>query len=293
MSKRFGGKFSNQEMERGVDWSTAKPRRSRFRTQVIAALSIPIFVAGALELTSGNPIGAIFDWGAALGVALASWLISEGIRAEIAFNERQIANPPAFPRKMFGTVLIAVSVGSVFALDPDWGPFNGILVGAIAGGLAFATFGIDPMRSKGLEGTNTFERERVAVAIEKAETYLEETLDAAGRIRDRHLNARIESLVQSVREMMRTIENDPRDLSSSRKYLSVYLKGARDATRKFADLYSKRKDKEARNAYVALLDDLERSFSQRREILLLDNRTDLDVEIEVLRERLAASNITD
>jgi hypothetical protein len=90
--------------------------------------------------------------------------------------------------------------------------------------------------------------------------------------------------------MFRQVENDPRDLAAARKFLGVYLLGARDATIKFADLYSRNRDPQAREDYVALLDDLETNFATKTETLLLDDRTDLDVEISVLRDRLAREN---
>ena len=86
-------------------------------------------------------------------------------------------------------------------------------------------------------------------------------------------------------------KRQPRDLTGARKYLSVYLRGARDATVKFADLYGRTRDEDARRDYVALLDDLEANFSAQTEKLLTDNRTDLDIEIEVLRDRLAREGV--
>jgi 5-bromo-4-chloroindolyl phosphate hydrolysis protein len=86
--------------------------------------------------------------------------------------------------------------------------------------------------------------------------------------------------------MFRTVEDDPRDLTLARKYLGVYLMGARDATAKFADLYAETRDAKVKADYLALLDDLRRGIEARRETLLLTDRTDLDVEIEVLRDRL-------
>jgi hypothetical protein len=55
---------------------------------------------------------------------------------------------------------------------------------------------------------------------------------------------------------------------------------------KFADLWGRSRDAEARAQYEALIGDLETSFASHRVALLEDNRSDLDVEIEVLRERL-------
>ena len=82
------------------------------------------------------------------------------------------------------------------------------------------------------------------------------------------------------------VERDPRDLARARTFLSVYLLGLRDATVKFADVWSRSQNAAARKAYEDLLADLEQSFATQRTHLLEDDRSALDVEIEVLRERL-------
>ena len=64
--------------------------------------------------------------------------------------------------------------------------------------------------------------------------------------------------------MFRAVEHDPRDLNRARTFLSVYLLGLRDATVKFADLWGRSRDAEARAQYEALLGDLETSFGTHR-----------------------------
>ena len=110
--------------------------------------------------------------------------------------------------------------------------------------------------------------------------------DAILRANDRQVELRVDRFAQTARAMFRTIEGDPRDLTAARKYLSVYLQGARDASVKFADLYGQTRDGQARADYLSLLDDLETNFASRTQALLSDNRTDLDIEIGVLKERL-------
>lgn len=58
------------------------------------------------------------------------------------------------------------------------------------------------------------------------------------------------------------VEQDPGDLTAARRYLGFYLMGARDATVKFADLYSETQDRRARRLR-ALLTDLEANFAAR------------------------------
>ena len=89
-------------------------------------------------------------------------------------------------------------------------------------------------------------------------------------------------------QLRTAVERDPRDLTSARKYLGIYLSGARAATEKFVALYAETGDMAARADYEALLADLQTNFDAGRREMLLDDRADLDVEIEVLRDRLQA-----
>ena len=92
-------------------------------------------------------------------------------------------------------------------------------------------------------------------------------------------------------QFQRTLAAQFQHLDGTRRFLGVYLLGARDATVQFADLYARSKNEAARSEYEALLDDLEGSFTARTEKMLLDDKSSLDVEIEVLRDRLAREGI--
>ena len=75
------------------------------------------------------------------------------------------------------------------------------------------------------------------------------------------------------------------------RYLGVYLMGARDATVKFADHYAQTRDRSARADYEALLEDLERNFRAIADRLRQGGRTDMEIEISVLRDRLAREGV--
>ena len=60
---------------------------------------------------------------------------------------------------------------------------------------------------------------------------------------------------------------------------------------KFADLYAQTRDPRALADYEALLADLEASFSALAQRLHEGGRTDMDIEISVLRDRLAREGV--
>ena len=105
------------------------------------------------------------------------------------------------------------------------------------------------------------------------------------------MQARVEKFGTTARTMFRTVEEDPRDLTAARKYLTVYMMGARDAAVKYAGLHARDRDTKTRAEFEALLDDLEQNFAARTRKMLADDRIDLDVEIDVLRDRLRRDGI--
>jgi hypothetical protein len=264
-------------------------QRSRVGARVNFLFIAPVamlFVAFQLE-----PVGLFLKLAAFGDMMLAAWFTREGLRAEDAYNARRVAKRPAIPRKLFGSVLTGTGL-ALAGIDPEtFNLLNPILYFILGSVLHFVAFGPDPMADKGTEGMNEFQTDRVAKAVDEAERHLAAMRDAIRRAGVPALERRVGDFVETARKMFRVVEEDPRDLTSARKYLGVYLLGARDATVQFADLYARGKNEEARADYEALLNDLESSFSQKTEKLLLDDKSTLDVEIEVLRERLERDGI--
>ncbi len=278
MSQRFGGRYS-PNAQPSAPRPAPKPHPVGARVNLLFVVPF-LFAIGAFFK---DPAGLTLNLVAFGTLMLAAWLTREGVIAQAAYEARKVARRPAIPRKIFASVLTGAGLG--LAALPS-GLIAALLLGGMGAVLHFGAFGPDPMRDKGMEGIDSFATDRAAKAVEEAETYLAEIADAIKRSGDRALMRRIDGFSANIRQFFRVIESDPRRLNAARRYLGIYLVGARDATVKFADLYARSHDKEARAEYEALLDDLESRFALRREALLADDRTELEIEIEVLRERL-------
>ncbi|MDV4146035.1 5-bromo-4-chloroindolyl phosphate hydrolysis family protein [Shimia sp. FJ5] len=290
MAQRYGGKFSpdgtSDTTTPGTSFQGARRTRAGGRVNLLFLAPLPLI----WQAFGNGPVQMALNLSALGLLLLAAWLTREGLLAEEAYEARKVARRPTLPRKMLGSVL----TGAGLALA-GWAATGGIgapviyaVVGTALHGLAF---GLDPLKDKGLEGVDLYQTDRVARAVDEAEKHLTAMNDAILRCGDRGLEARVGRFQQAARTLFRTVENDPRDLTAARKYLSVYLLGARDATAKFADIYAHNRSPEARADYEALLDDLEQNFAARTEKLLLDDHSDLTVEIDVLRDRLAREGV--
>ena len=293
MAERFGGKYSpggpagqGAPAPQPAPFRNGRARKVSLRARMLFLLPLPLLFAGLGSIGRGDAPGMIGELGGFAGLVFAAWLLNEGLRAEEAYAARSVARAPAIPRKLFAAVITGASILLAGVMSLDQGLAGALVFGLVAAGAQLVAFGLDPMRKKGLAGSDELTTERVARAIDRAEALVGETTDAGKRIGDRRLEGRIDRLCDQARAVFREIEQDPRDLSRARTFLSVYLLGLRDATVKFADLWSRSQDAEARTRYEALLADLETSFASHRSQLLLENRSDLDIEIEVLRERL-------
>ncbi|MFI0396214.1 5-bromo-4-chloroindolyl phosphate hydrolysis family protein [Paracoccus jiaweipingae] len=291
MAKRFSGRYSPDG--RGGDLRPeAAPRLPQVprhpyesRTTWVTVMASPFLLGAFFQ----GPVGLVTSLAGFGILAAGMWLTREGLKAEAAYDARPVARRPAIPRKLFGGILTGLGL-AVGAAEP--GALAGAgLIGFAGAVLHWLSFGPDPMCDKGMEGVDAFQQDRVARIITEAETYLSGMRDAILRTNDRRLEARVAMFAATARELFHQVEKDPGDLAAARRYLGVYLMGARDATVKFADLYAQTHDARARADYESLLTDLEANFTQRTRSLIESGRSDLDIEIEVLRERLAREGV--
>lgn len=292
MARRYGGEYSPTG-KRPEGTPPPPPQRPVARPDPAGARSNILFVPGVILAFMSIGAGAV---GLALGLVgaglwtLGAWLTREGLRAEAAYHDRKVARRPVMPRKIVGSLSIAAGTALAATIHGAT-PFHAAIYAAVTGALHLAAFGFDPMRDKTLDGIDTFQQDRVARVVDEAEAYLKTMEAQIATLRDRALTGRVEAFDARAREMIRTVQNDPRDLTAARKYLGVYLMGARDATVKFVEVYARNHSSDARAQYEALLTDLDQNFAARTDKLLGDDRSDLTVEIEVLRERLQREGV--
>jgi len=287
MAKNFGGKFSPDSAGQDVTrLKKSKKFKPSFRSRLMFIAPLPLILTGFGQISGGNPQGILRDFGAFAILILAAWMLAEGQKAQAAYDQRSRAARPALPRKIIAACLCGAGIGLAAWGGAAGGFVLSLTLAILALGLHLVAFGLDPLKSKGQQGFGSMPGKRAARAIDQAEEHIEAMTRALDQLGDRKLSNRLDSLISSARVMFRTIEDDPRDLISARKYLGVYLNGARQATVKFSDLYQKSPEPAVRKDYEALLIDLEKNFDAQQKELLLDDQSDLDVEIDVLRERL-------
>ena len=292
MAQRYGSKYSPPGATNGPKEAPEAPVDNRIVDAAGARatiLFVPAVVLVVFSFGSG-PTVLVTALVAAAILTLAAWLLRDGLRATAAYDARTIARRPALPRKMLASALTGVGV-ALAAYTGDSQIIGSVLYGIAAAGLHVAAFGIDPLKDKRMEGVDTYQQDRVARVVDEAEEYLAATTTHAASLNDRALDTRVAAFTAAARKMIRTVEEDPRDLTEARRYLGVYLMGARDATVKFVEVARKTPDPKARTDYEALLTDLEQNFASRTAKMLQGGKADMDIEIKVLRDRLQREGV--
>ncbi|MFY9240273.1 MAG: 5-bromo-4-chloroindolyl phosphate hydrolysis family protein [Roseovarius sp.] len=291
MAQRFGGKFSptptgssgqpSKDAFRG-----ARRTRAGGRVNLLFLAPLPLI----LRAFTSEPLGLALNLLALALLLLAAWMTREGILAQEAYDARKIARRPGFPRKIAGSILTGLGLG-LAGFAAGGGTLAPVIFIVLGAALHSFAFGIDPMRDKGMDGIDRFQTDRVARVVEKAQEHMAAMNDALRRAGDRRAEDAMSRFQASVQTMLSSVEDDPRDLTAARKYLGVYLMGARDATVKFADIYARSQDEAAHTRYLSLLTDLDKNFAAKTAKLMEDDTTDLDIEIEVLQSRLGQDGI--
>jgi hypothetical protein len=277
MARRFAGKYSSQPQ------APEDPATREARRPTVLFLLASLYAIIAFRSPPSTMLLGLLACGLML---LAAWLTREGVRAQLAYEARKIAKRPALPRKIIAAGLMGAGL-IAGGMMSQAGLLLPISFGMAGAALHLLAFGPDPLADKGMQGIDSFQLERVSRAVTEGEGFLTGMRDAILRAGDAGLETRVDQFAATARGLFRQVENDPADLTGARKFLTVYLMGARDATAKFADAYAAKRASETRADYEALLTDLETSFAERTRALLANDHTDLDVEISVLRERLA------
>jgi 5-bromo-4-chloroindolyl phosphate hydrolysis protein len=286
LAQRYGGKHSpGGDPAAPGPYRGATASRAGARVNLLFVFPLPL----VWKAFTSDPVG-MAQYLVALGLLLlAAWMTREGVLAHEAYDARKVARRPGIPRKLFGSVLTGLGLG--LAGFVGFGTLEAVIFAILGAVLHGFSFGLDPMSDKGMEGVDQFQTDRVARAVEEAEKHLVAMSDAVKRAGDRGVADRVARFQAAVRDMLRSVENDPRDLTAARKYMGVYLMGARDATVKFADIYARSQSAQAKTDYLMLLDDLEQQFNAKTRKMLLDDHSDLTIEIDVLRDRLQREGV--
>jgi len=237
-------------------------------------------VAAAIALVRGR--AEDFGYGAALAAAffLAGWLLRRGL-------------PPARPALPYRTLAALALGGATFGVARFLAGHD-LLVSLLFGFLALAgavlAYGSEILPSRGeLRSADEADAQRIlAEAREKLQRLSRARYQIQGAP---ELAQRVDGVRAWIEKILARIEEDPRDLRRARKFLVVYLDGASDVAEKYVAYQQKGEAESFAPRFTALLEEMERVSAEQHEKLLHNDTLDLDVQIQVLSDRLKKEGV--
>ena len=238
-----------------------------------------------------NLMGIAVNAGGYALFILAAWLMRHGASAEAEYHNSRIARPPKWPLKTLAAVVAAAATGLIAHLGAGHSLWMAaaFALGAFLG--MYLTYGFDPRSKKTVAASGAYSADEIIETIDNARTIIVSIEQANGRIQNHEFNSRIQRICEVAGSILTMLEEDPRDIRRARKFLNVYLDGARQVTEGYADTHRYVGTDVLEQNFRNVLDTIEQVFREQKEKLLENDVFDLDVQIEVLQKQLKREGV--
>lgn len=267
-------------------------RRWPGRAYLLYLLALPLVPAILIAMVMGDLPNLLIYGGAFASFIAGARLIRKGLVAEAEFRKRKIAKASKTPLKTLGSILTGVGtfITSWMGIGHSL-PFAAVIAAlAFAGCLLF--YGRDPVGSKlSSLGGHGYSTEEIIATLKEAESKIFGIESARRDIHNSELSRRLKNIVDRAKQILGLIEEDPGDIRRARKFLNVYLDGAKSVTEGYAKANLKGQTGELDDNFRNVLQTIEGVFEQQHQKLLEHDKLDLDVQIEVLSTQLKKEGV--
>ncbi len=270
-----------------------KPSRYQLRGILLYLLPLPLLPATLIALLNDNLQLAV---GSGIGFVLAmtaATLARKGIAIEAQAKKRKIVRRSStLPYKMLGAIVLGIGIAFTSKIAIGNGTLVSLLLGLAAYIGFYLYYGFDPARRNPNVAAIGITSEEVLELLEEAETRIAGIEDARAKIHNQELKDRLRRIISEARNILSTIEEDPRDARRARKFLKVYLDGAQQVTAGYAHAHKQLDSVELDANFRRVLDTIETVIAEQQEKLLENNATELEVQIEVLQMQLEKEGVS-
>lgn len=269
-----------------------KARPPILAAALLYLLPIPLLPASLMAMMAGHAIQAL-SYGAGFALAmLSATLLRKGITIEAEASRRKILRRAStIPYKFTGAIVMAVAMFVVAWFGIQYTLIDSALFAVAVFTGAYLYYGFDPARKNPDVAAVGITSEEVLDLIEEGEQKIAAIDLARKDIRNIEFRERLQKITLGARDILKTIEEDPRDARRARKFLKVYLEGATQVTEGYARAHKNEESPALEDNFRRVLDTIETVISEQQSKLRENNLSELDVQIEVLQMQLEKEGI--
>jgi len=246
---------------------------------------IPLSFAVILALLQTNIYSFLLNSMAFALFFITAKVSTKGFEQEAEYLSSTLTKAPKIPYKTIAGFLLG---GSTFftAWVAGGKPFmSALFLGTIGTIGYYLYYGFDPKKDK-LENLGDVSAEFVLETINEAKRKLANIEMHMDEIKDRVLFEKLNIAVGKAKDILETIQNDPKDIRVSRKFLIVYIEGVHKVTNSYISMDEDEINRETKEKLYTLMEELDSRFDKELDRLKNNNQFDLDVHIDVLKEQI-------
>ena len=262
-----------------------KPSYKSVQGILLYLFLVPLFLAVILALFQTNIKAFLLNSISFFLFLAVATLAKKGFMQERIYHESIFTKAPKIPYKMVAGYLLG---GATFFTSFVSGgqPLVKSAFLAIVAIVGYSLlYGFDPKKDK-LENIGDISAEFVIKTIGEAKAKLSEVEIAMQNIKDTILHDKLQKALVQAEHILKTIQEDPKDVRVARKFLTVYIDGVAKVTKAYTELDEAEINEQTTQRLHTLMDEVEEKLSEELQRLKNNNAFDLDVHIDVLKEQI-------
>lgn len=260
------------------------------RGSLLFILPLPLLIALFVALATGDLTKVLTDLGAFALFLTGALLTRKGFAQQALWEEHGLQSRAAFPFKTAGAACVALATALTALLSVGHDVLFSLVLAALSLLGFYLAYGFDiaPITASGDQGVN---QQDLHDTLREAIVKIDDIEAASRSLANEELKQRLKRIAALARQVLKLIEQSPKDVHRARKFLYVYLDGARSVCEGYAKTHARANSLQLEDNFRNVLMTIEDVFVQQQQRLLAKEVMDLDIQIEVLNTQMKREGI--
>jgi 5-bromo-4-chloroindolyl phosphate hydrolysis protein len=274
-------------MSKAKRYTTNKKTSLSLKGLLLYILPAPIMITAIFAFLNGE-VSAIINNSIALVLFLiTATLAKRGFKQEKDYHDSALTKAPSLPYKFTAALTLSIATFYTSYSCTDNSLFLSIILGIAALIGFYLYYGFDPREDKignlpvGVNADDLIE------ITQEARTKIHNLNNLKKELKNFESKEYLQSIIMETQEIITSVEENPEDLSKSRKFFKIYLSRTEDITQEFVEnLHKNSIDEMMTDNYNRLLKSVQETIKAQKAKLDDDDILNLDVQIEALTKQI-------